>query len=141
METYLVTSYGNLAEVLLRDGDAAGAAASQLDCLELCRSNGGVVQRAFSMIVAAHLTAAEGDWWGAVRLQSAADGELERAEWALYGADVDQRRQLLDDARRELDREGFAAAVASGRTLRIDDAADIAAAELHKVAVRREEPV
>jgi predicted ATPase/class 3 adenylate cyclase len=141
METYLVASYGNLAEVLLRDGDAARAAASQLDCLELSRASGGTVERAFSMIVAAHLTSTEGNWREAVSLQSAADLELERAEFALYGADVDQRRQLLDDARRELGPVGFADAVASGRALRIDDAADIAAAELRKVAARREEPV
>jgi tetratricopeptide (TPR) repeat protein len=141
MESYLVTSYGNLSEVLLRDGDAAGAAVSQLDCLELSRSSGGVVQQAFSMIVAAHLTASEGDWRGAVTLQSAADTELERAEWALYGADVDQRRQLLDDARRELGPDGFADAVATGRALRIGDAADIAAAVLRRVAAKRGEPV
>jgi tetratricopeptide (TPR) repeat protein len=141
MESYLVTSYGNLAEVQLRDGDAAGAAASQLDCLELSRSSGGVVQRAFSMIVAAHLAATEADWRGAVRLQSAADVELERAEWALYGADVDQRRQLLDDALDELGPDGFADAVATGRALRVDDAADIAATMLRRVAARREEPV
>ena len=141
METYLVTSYGNLAEVLLRDGDAAGAAASQLDCLELSRASGGVVQRAFSMIVAAHLTATEADWLRAVTLQSAADVELERAEFALYGADVDQRRQLLDDARRVLGPDGFADAVATGRALRIDEAADLAAAELRRIAARREEPV
>jgi non-specific serine/threonine protein kinase len=141
MQTYLLMSYGNLAEVLLRDGDAAGAAASQLDCLELSRSSGRGVPRAFSIIVAAHLTATKGDWQRAVSLQTAADLELERAEWALYGADVDQRRELLDDARRELGPEGLAAAVATGRALSVDEAADIAAIELRRVAARREEPV
>jgi predicted ATPase/DNA-binding SARP family transcriptional activator len=139
METYLVMSYGNLAEVLLRDGDAAGAAASQLDCLELSRSSGRGVPRAFSMILAAHLSATSGDWRRAVSLQSAADAELEHAEWALYGADASQRRQLLDDARRELGPDGFAAATAAGRALQIDEAADIAAAELRRIAARREE--
>ncbi len=141
MEMFLLMSYGNLAEVLLRDGDAAGAAASQLECLELSRLSGRGVPRAFSMIVAAHLTATNGEWRRAVTLQSAADLELERAEWALYGADVDQRRELLDDARRELGPDGFAAAVAAGRTLSVDEAADIAADELRRVAARREEPV
>jgi predicted ATPase/class 3 adenylate cyclase len=141
METYLVASYGNLAEVLLRDGHTAGAAASQLACLELSRSLGGVVERAFSMIVAAHLTATEGDWRGAVSLQSVADLELERAEWAYYGIDADRRHRLLDDARRELGDAGFAEAEASGRALGIDEAADIAAAQLRRVAAKREEPV
>jgi hypothetical protein len=141
METYLVASYGNLAEVLLRDGDAAGAAASQLACLELSRSLGGVVERAFSMIVAAHLTATEGDWRGAVSLQSVADTELERAEWAYYGIDADRRQRLLDDARRELGDAGFAEAEAAGRALKVDDAADIAAVQLRRVAAKREEPV
>jgi hypothetical protein len=99
------------------------------------------VEPAFSVIVAAHLTASEGDWPGAVSLQSAADAELERAEVALYGADMDRRQQLLDQARRELGPDGFAAAVATGRALRIDEAADIAATELHRVATKREEPV
>ena len=141
METYLVMSYGNLAEVLLRNGDAAGAAASQLDCLELSRSSGRGVPLAFSMIVAAHLSASAGDWRRAVSLQSAADVELEHAEWALYGADAGQRRELLDDARRDLGPDGFAAATAAGRALRIDEAADIAAAELRRIAARREERV
>jgi hypothetical protein len=141
METYLLMSYGNLAEALLRDGDEAGAAASQLDCLELSRSSGRRVPLAFSMIVAAHLTASNGEWQRAVSLQAAADLELERAEWALYGADVDQRRELLDDARRELGPDGLAAAVASGRALSVDEAADIAAVELRRMAARREEPV
>jgi predicted ATPase/class 3 adenylate cyclase len=141
MQMYLLMSYGNLAEVLLRNGDAAGAAASQLACLELSRSSGRGVPRAFSMIVAAHLTAPDGDWERAVSLQAAADLELERAEWALYGADVDQRTDLLDDARRELGSDGFAAALAAGRALSVDEAADIAAEELRQIAARREEPV
>jgi predicted ATPase len=141
MQMYLLMSYGNLAEVLLRNGDAAGAAASQLACLELSRSSGRGVPRAFSMIVAAHLTAPDGDWERAVSLQAAADLELERAEWALYGADVDQRTELLDDARRELGSDNFAAAVAAGRALSVDEAADIAAEELRQIAARREEPV
>jgi hypothetical protein len=141
MQMYLLMSYGNLAEVLLRNGDAAGAAASQLACLELSRSSGRGVPRAFSMIVAAHLSATDADWERAVSLQAAADLELERAEWALYGADVDQRTELLDDARRELGPDGFAAALAAGRALSVDEAADIAAEELRRIAARREEPV
>jgi tetratricopeptide (TPR) repeat protein len=141
MDTILVNSYGNLAEVLLRSGDARGAAASQLDCLELSRSIGGVLQRAFSVVVAAHLAGGEAQWDRAVELQTAADLELDRVEWAPYGEDMERRRRLFDDARRELGDERFAAAAAAGASLTIDAAADIAAAELRRIAAKREEPV
>jgi predicted ATPase len=137
MESFLVTSCGNLAEILLRCGDLTAAAASQLECLELSRSTGPALQAAFSMIVAAHLAAAEGAWARAVELQSAADVELTRVEWALYGADAERRRQLLDDARRVLGDATFATVVAGGEALGMDAAADIAAGELRRIAARR----
>jgi ATP/maltotriose-dependent transcriptional regulator MalT len=141
METFLVTSYSNLAEILLRSGDLSGAAASQLDCLELSRTSGGVLPRAFCVVVAAHLAADEEEWALAVQLQAAADVELGRVEWAMYGEDADRRRRLIDDARFALGEHGFAEAETAGASLSIDAAADIAAAELRRVAAKREEPV
>jgi predicted ATPase/class 3 adenylate cyclase len=141
METFLVNSYSNLAEILLRSGDLSGAAASQLDCLELSRTSGGVLPRAFCVVVAAHLAADEAEWILAVQLQAAADVELGRVEWALYGEDADRRRRLLDDALVALGERGVAEAEAAGASWSIDAAADIAAAELRRVAAKREEPV
>lgn len=141
MESFLVNSYGNLAEVQLRLGDVKSAAASQLACLELSRSSGGTTQQVFSMVVAAHLAAMDGAWQRAAQLQAAADLELDRIGWAFYGADAERRHRLLDSARRELGSGGFGAAVTEGQSLGIERAATIAADELERITARREQPV
>ncbi|HTH07600.1 MAG TPA: adenylate/guanylate cyclase domain-containing protein, partial [Ilumatobacteraceae bacterium] len=122
METYLVGSHGNLAELRLRAGDAPGAAASQLVCLELSRAYGGVLQRGFCVVVAAHLAAGEGNWPLGVELQRAADMEFSRLEWVPYAADADQRRRLLDGALDALGDDAFSAASDAGSALSIDAA-------------------
>ncbi len=66
-------SEANLAEVLVRLGDSAGAADHQLRCLEYARASGLRVPCAFSMMVAARLLAERRRWHDALLLQGAAD--------------------------------------------------------------------
>jgi predicted ATPase len=136
MESYLAASHGNLAEILLRLGDGVGAAASQLQCLELGRASNRRLMQAYSIIVAAHLAAADDDWQRAAVLQAAADAELDRTESALYGADIARRAGLLAEAQRRLGAVTFDASVTTGRGLGIDAASDIAAAELRRTAAQ-----
>ena len=67
--------------------------------------------------------------------------EFSRLEWVPYAADADQRRRLLDGALDALGDDAFSAAADAGSALSIDAAADIAAAELRRIAGKREELV
>jgi hypothetical protein len=68
-------------------------------------------------------------------LQSAADAVLAGASYALYDEDADVRAALMDAARAQLGKTEFERAVADGRGLDTDAAADLAEAVL--LAVRR----
>ena len=139
MESMLVFSYGNLAETMLRAGDELGAAEAQLACLEWGRALGSFPHSEFAVVIAAHLVASEGQWALAVELQSAADVELERVGWASYDVDIERRERLLARARDELGATEFATAIATGAGLTIDAAADIATAQLRRIAANKEE--
>jgi predicted ATPase/class 3 adenylate cyclase len=129
METYLATTHGNLAEARLQLGDAASAAAHQAISLELARALGQRVLIAFSMMIAARLTHAR----EAAVLQAAADAALADASYALYDEDAEVRAALMASAREQLGDDEFDRAVAEGRGLDHDAAADLAAGVLAQV--------
>jgi predicted ATPase/class 3 adenylate cyclase len=133
METFLATTHGNLAEARLQLGDESAAAGHQATSLELARALGQPVLVAFSMMIAARLTAARGDARRAVVLQAAADEALGDASYALYDEDAEVRAALMAAARAQLGDEGFDRAVAEGRGLDHDAAADLAAGVLAQV--------
>ncbi|MGZ4279294.1 MAG: hypothetical protein ACXVVU_21810, partial [Solirubrobacteraceae bacterium] len=133
METYLATTHGNLAEARLRLGDEGSAAGHQATSLELARALGQTVLVAFSMMIGARLIAARGDARRAVVLQTAADAVLADASYALYDEDAELRAALMAPAREALGAEDFDRAVAEGRGLDRDAAADLAAGVLARV--------
>jgi hypothetical protein len=135
METFLATTNGNLAEAQLQLGDEAAAAGHQAIALDLARAYGQSVVIAFSMMIAARLTAARGQSRQAVVLQSAADDVLAGASYVLYDEDAEVRAALMSAARSDLGETEFDRAVAEGRGLDNDTAADLAASVL--LAVRR----
>ncbi len=96
------TTLGNLAEVALRAGDERAAAEYQLGCLDIAMELGQPVLSAFSIVVAAQLAALRQRWPDAVRLQSAADHALESIGYVMYDSDKVQRRQMLNEAAKEL---------------------------------------
>jgi predicted ATPase/class 3 adenylate cyclase len=135
IETFLAASYGNLAEAQLKMGDDAAAAGNQATALELARAYGKRVIVAFSMMIAARLTAARGQSRQAVVLQAAADVVLEGASFVLYDENAGVRATLMDTVRLDLGELEFERAMTEGRKLDSDDAADLAASVL--LAVRR----
>jgi predicted ATPase/class 3 adenylate cyclase len=139
METFLATTHGNLAEAQLQLGDEAAAAGHQAIALDLSRAYGQSVGIAFSMMIAARLSAVRGRARDAVVLQSAADEVLAGASYALYDEDAAVRAALIDAARSELGEAGFDRAVATGRGLDTDAAADLAASVLLAVRQRSSE--
>ena len=139
MEVFLATTHGNLAEARLQLGDEVEAAAHQATSLELARACGQPVPVAFSMMIAARLSASQGDHHEAVVLQAAADQVLEGASYALYDEDAEVRASLMTAARGVLGAAGFDAAVVRGRGLDEEEAADLAAAVLGEVHRRASE--
>jgi hypothetical protein len=116
-------------------GDDAAAAGNQATALELARAYGKRVIVAFSMMIAARLTAARGQSRQAVVLQAAADVVLEGASFVLYDENAGVRATLMDTVRLDLGELEFERAMTEGRKLDSDDAADLAASVL--LAVRR----
>ncbi len=133
LTTFLATTHGNLAETYLKLGDDAAAAREQAASLELAREQGRPVLVAFSMMIAARLVAARGQPAEAVLLQAAADGVLERAEFALYEEDAEVRGELMSAAHDDLGDDAFERAQADGRALDPDVARDRAAEVLRAV--------
>jgi hypothetical protein len=133
LDAFLTNTHGNLAEALLLIGDEPAAAGQQAMALELGRALDQPTMVAFSMMVAARLVFARGEAWRAVVLQSAADRALREASLALYETDADTRDTLMAAAREVLGSDDFGRAVAEGRDLDRDAAADLAATVLAQV--------
>jgi predicted ATPase/class 3 adenylate cyclase len=137
MATDVANAHSNLAEVLLQVGDERGVAQHQLACLEHARAAGIGVLVAFSVIVAAFLSASRRDWARAVRLHRAGRCQLDELSYVLYESDAERGRRLESDARQFLGADEFDAAAAAGAALGLDAAADDAADQLLNVAAGR----
>ena len=120
LESFLVNTHGNYAEMLLELGDARGAAQHQLAALDLGRSIGQAHVVAFSFVVAARFALEDGDAVDAVRLQAAADVIIAHEGHSLYDADQQAREALLDAARARLGPEEFEQASADGASAPVD---------------------
>ena len=102
LETHLATAHGNLAETYVRLGRDPEAAHHQRVALGLSRDWGQPVVMAFSLMIAARLAANRGDWRDTVVLQTKADELLDDADYALYDADLEIRREVLEKAKAQL---------------------------------------
>jgi predicted ATPase/class 3 adenylate cyclase len=134
LDTFLATTHGNYAEVLLGLGDPEGAARHQLAALDLARSMGQATLIAYSHMVAARFALEDGAVADAVRLQSAADSILAREGVSLYAGDEEQRLALLERARRELGDAAFERARADGESSDPEQLADETEATLRRRA-------
>jgi tetratricopeptide (TPR) repeat protein len=101
-DSLVATTLGNLAETALRRDRLDEAARHQLACLEVARSLGQPVLVAFSIIMAAHISARRKQWHEAIGLQLAADAVLADVGYVLFDTDERSRRELLDAARQHL---------------------------------------
>lgn len=136
LESFLVNTHGNYAEMLLQLGDAQGAAQHQLAALDLGRSTGHAHVVAFSFMVAARFALEDAHAVDAVRLQAAADVIIAREGHSLYGADQEAREALLDAARALLGDDEYERACTDGASAPID----ALAAQTEEILRRRAAP-
>ena len=115
-------------------GDPAGAAQHQLDALDAARSMGQAVNIAFSCMVASRFAIEDGTPAEAVRIQTGADVILDLEGFSLYPGDAQQREALLSAARTALGPEAFTLARDEGRSMDVDQLADLTVAILRRRA-------
>lgn len=121
-EGYIASAYGNLAEVSLRLGERTAAAHNQRRCLALAAAQGSLPMVAFSLIVAARLAGADGEWEAATRLHAKGEALLSEVGLALYDDDRRESDQLMAGALRTLGEEAFDDATRRGRGLTTPEA-------------------
>jgi len=124
----------NLAEVALRQGDLAGAAAHQRACLALALQLGSPAKVAFSLIVAARLLATREEWEEAVALHAQAEAILDELGLLLFEDDQRESDVMLEQAHQALGDARYAAARRAGHALELPEAATSADAVLAEVA-------
>ena len=125
-ESFQASAHGNLAEIALRRGDDVAAAQHQRACLALALELGAPAMVAFSLIVAARLTANADRWETATVLHAQAETILDAIGLALYDDDRKLSDAMLEAARTRLGFVAFSDAVATGRALPVPDAARLA---------------
>jgi tetratricopeptide (TPR) repeat protein len=130
------SALGNLAEVTLRLDDPATAARHQRACLVLALELGAPAMVAFSLIVAARLSAGLDEWETAATLHARAQSILDDTGLVLYDDDRRLSDKLLEDALQRLGRDGFEAAEATGRSLDLVAVAGLADRVLADAAQR-----
>lgn len=139
-EARIASAHGNLAEIAMHLGQYDLAASHQQACLDLALEIGQPVMIAYSAIVAARLTARDGDWELAVRLQSSAQREMAAASHTLYSADQAELDALRVRATEELGEDVVAAQSTLGADLGIVATASLATAVLAAVRAPPDPP-
>ena len=124
-EHLMAIAEGNVAELAMRRGDKEAAARHQAACLDLGLALGRPVAVAYSLIVAARLTAGT-DPGRAVRLHTKAESLLADAGHQLYDDDLRASEDMLQQARGDLGEDGYHRAREDGASLTLLDAATLA---------------
>ncbi|OAI41150.1 hypothetical protein AYO38_04510 [bacterium SCGC AG-212-C10] len=117
---------GNVAEIAMRVGDFATAARHQQVCLELAVELEQPVLAAYSLIVAAQLSAAGGDNFQALQLLVRAGATLDETGQRLYDDDLRAFEKLRDSLTNTLGFHDSATAIRTGANLNLLEAATIA---------------
>lgn len=125
-ESFQASAHGNLAEIAMRRGDEVAAARHQRACLTLALELGAPAMVAFSLIVAARLSASAERWETATRLHAQAETILDAIGLALYADDRKLSDAMLEAARSQLGFVAFSDAIAAGRALPVPAAAALA---------------
>jgi predicted ATPase/DNA-binding SARP family transcriptional activator len=124
-EHLMAIAEGNVAELAMRRGDTEAAAHHQAACLDLGLALGRPVAVAYSLIVAARLTAGT-DPGRAARLHTKAEVVLADNGHQLYDDDLRASQEMLDRVRRDLGEVEYRQACDSGRSLTLLSAAAVA---------------
>jgi tetratricopeptide (TPR) repeat protein len=125
-EVYEASAEGNLAEIALIRSDYAAAASHQKACCQLALQLGMPVMVAFSLIVAARIAGALGNWRSATELHSQAEVILQRTGIVLYESDRRASEEMLRSARLHLANNRFESAQATGRDMGLMAATELA---------------
>ncbi len=121
-ESVISLAHWNIAEAALRLGETVVAARHQRASLGLGVALGQPVMTAYSLIVAARIAAASGDWRDAVELHVHATVMLAESDHSMYESDQRLGDQLLAEARDQLGDATFALANEVGETMSTPDA-------------------
>jgi predicted ATPase/DNA-binding SARP family transcriptional activator len=124
-EHLIVLAEGNVAELAMRRGDTAAAASHQAACLHLGLALGRPVAVAYSLIVAARLTAGT-DPGRAARLHAKAELVLADSGHKMYDDDLRASEEMLERVRRDIGEVEYRQACDSGRSLTLLNAAALA---------------
>jgi predicted ATPase/DNA-binding SARP family transcriptional activator len=124
-EHLMAIAEGNVAELAMRRGDTEAAARHQAVSLDLGLALGRPVAVAYSLIVAARLTA-DADPGRAARLHAKAEVVLSDNGHQLYDDDLRASEEMLDRVRRVLGEGEYRRACDDGRSLSLLDAAALA---------------
>jgi tetratricopeptide (TPR) repeat protein len=125
-EVYEASAQGNLAETALIRNDYAAAASYQKACCQLALQLGMPVMVAFSLIVAARIAAALGNWLSATELHAQAEVILERTGIVLYESDRRASEEMLGSVRLHLGDDLYQSAQATGRDMGLMAATELA---------------
>ena len=121
-ESVISLAHSNIAEAALRLGETVVAARHQRASLELGLVLGQPVMLAYSLIVAARIAAASGNWRDAVELHVRATLMLVESDHSMYESDQRIGDEMLAEAHRHLGNAAFEEAGGAGRTMSIPDA-------------------
>jgi predicted ATPase/class 3 adenylate cyclase/tetratricopeptide (TPR) repeat protein len=125
-EVYEASAQGNLAETALIRNDYAAAASHQKACCQLALQLGMPVMVAFSLIVAARIAAALGNWLSATELHAQAEVILERTGIVLYESDRRSSEEMLGSVRLHLGDDLYQSAQGTGRDMGLMAATELA---------------
>jgi predicted ATPase/class 3 adenylate cyclase len=126
-EVLVSAALGNVAEAALRLGDIAEAARYQRRALDVAQALGQPRTIAYSLTVAARISAADRERHGdilaaSVALITRALAALEDTGQQLYPEDAEATQEVLDEGRRELGGHAYGAAQEAGRAMSLLDA-------------------
>jgi non-specific serine/threonine protein kinase len=131
----MAMSHSNIAEGLMRLGEHRRAAEHQLEALRLGEQLGMPILVGLSLVVAARLRAADGEWKDAIRLHGAADRIIEESGAALYPDDVALSDEMLGQAKGHVG-DAYEQMWAQGRELEIGEATSEGIHALEEVAAQ-----
>ncbi len=120
----------NLGWVLRQEGEPDAARSMIGAALRTARRNGNHASIAYASLGLACLAADRGDWYQAGQLHGVAQAFLDRAAEPWQHPETRYRRESLDEVREHLGEEQADQAYAEGMALSVDQAHDLARAQL-----------
>ena len=113
----LAIGWCNLADAHYHRGAMVEAARHQLESLDLATQVGFRLPVGIALMMASRLSAHDGSWATATRLQAAADQTLDALGFTPMDFDLEESRRVLEASRSQVGSEHFEQLVAQGRDM------------------------